>query len=47
MIDDGSSYTVTWPTMTWASGSAPTLATTGYTTVVLWHQGGLYGAVVS
>jgi hypothetical protein len=28
MIDDGSSYTVTWPTMTWASGSAPTLATT-------------------
>jgi len=47
MIDDGASYTVTWPTMTWASGSAPTLATTGYTTVVLWHQGGLYGAVVS
>ena len=47
MIDDGSSYTVTWPTMTWASGSAPTLATTGYTTVVLWHRGGLYGAVVS
>ena len=47
MIDDGSGYTVTWPTMTWASGSAPTLATTGYTTVVLWHRGGLYGAVVS
>ena len=39
--------TVTWPTMTWASGSAPTLATSGYTTVVLWHRGGLYGAVVS
>lgn len=47
MIDDGSSYTVTWPTMTWAAGSAPTLATSGYTTVVLWHQGGLYGALVS
>lgn len=47
MIDDGSSYTVTWPTMTWASGSAPTLATSGYTTVVLWHRGSLYGAVVS
>ena len=47
MIDDGSGYTVTWPTMTWASGSAPTLATSGYTTVVLWHRGGLYGAVVS
>ena len=38
---------LTWPTMTWASGSAPTLATSGYTTVVLWHRGGLYGAVVS
>ena len=47
MIDDGSAYTVTWPTMTWASGSAPTLATSGYTTVVLWHQGQLYGAVAS
>jgi len=47
MIDDGSAYTVTWPTMTWASGSAPTLATSGYTTVVLWHQGSLYGAVAS
>ena len=47
MIDDGSGYTVTWPTMTWASGSAPTLATTGFTTVVLWHRGDLYGAVVS
>ena len=47
MIDDGSGYTVTWPTMTWSSGSAPTLATSGYTTVVLWHRNGLYGAVVS
>ena len=47
MIDDGSAYTVTWPTMTWASGSAPTLATSGYTTVVLWHRSSLYGAVVS
>ena len=46
MIDDGSGYTVTWPTMTWASGSAPTLATSGYTTVVLWHRSSLYGAVV-
>lgn len=47
MIDDGAAYTVTWPTMTWASGSAPTLAVSGYTTVVLWHRGSLYGAVVS
>ena len=48
MLDDGSGYTVTWPVMTWASGSAPTLATTGYTTIVLWHaNGSLYGAVAS
>ena len=47
MIDDGSAYTVTWPTISWASGSAPTLATVGYTTIVLWHRGSLYGAVVS
>lgn len=47
MIDDGSSRTVTWPTMTWAGGNPPVLATSGYTTVVLWHRGGLYGAIVT
>jgi hypothetical protein len=49
MIDDGSSYTVTWPTMTWVNngGSAPTLATTGYTVVALWKVSStLYGALV-
>jgi hypothetical protein len=49
MIDDGSSRTVTWPTMTWVNngGSAPTLATSGYTTVALWKVGStLYGALV-
>lgn len=39
MIDDGSAYSITWPTMTWVGGSAPTLATTGYTVVVLWKVG--------
>jgi len=48
MLADGSGYTATWPTMTWMGGSAPTLATTGYTQIVLWRSvGGLYGAVVS
>jgi hypothetical protein len=45
-IDDGTAYSVTWPTMTWAtqSAAAPTLATTGYTWVVLWKVGTtLYG----
>jgi len=49
MIDDGSAYTVTWPTITWANnaGAAPTLATSGYTVVALWKVGAtLYGALV-
>lgn len=49
MIDDGTAYTVTWPTTTWVNngGIAPTLATTGYTVVSLWKVGStLYGALV-
>ena len=47
MIDDGSAYTVTWPTTTWVGGSAPTLETTGYNIIELWHVNGtLYGAFV-
>lgn len=49
MIDDGSAYTITWPTMTWVNnaGSAPTLATSGYTVVALWKVSTtLYGALV-
>jgi hypothetical protein len=46
MIDDGSDSTITWPTMTWltSDGLAPTLATTGFTAVVLWKVGSVvYG----
>jgi len=49
MIDDGTAYSITWPTMTWVNnaGSAPTLATTGYTVVALWKVSTtLYGALV-
>ena len=49
MIDDGTAYTITWPTMTWVNnaGVAPTLATTGYTVVSLWKVSStLYGALV-
>ena len=49
MIDDGTAYTVTWPSMTWKTngGVAPTLNLTGYTVVVLWRVGAtLYGARV-
>ena len=49
MIDDGTAYTITWPTTTWVNngGSAPTLATTGYTVIALWKVSTtLYGALV-
>ena len=49
MIADGTAYTITWSTVAvvWAGGSAPTLATTGYTVVVLWKVGGtVYGSRV-
>jgi hypothetical protein len=44
MIDDGTAYTITWPTITWVGGSAPTLPTTGYAVIVLWQINAvLYG----
>ena len=49
MIDDGTAYTITWPSVTWVNnaGAAPTLRTTGYTVVVLWKVSTtLYGALV-
>lgn len=49
MIDDGSAYTITWPSVTWKtnSGTAPPLNTTGFTAVFLWKVSTtLYGARV-
>ena len=49
MIDDGTAYTIDWPTITWVNngGIAPTLATSGYTVVAIWKVGStLYGALV-
>lgn len=47
MIKDGSAYTITWPTMTWVGGTAPTLDTAKYTCVELWKVSTtLYGALV-
>jgi len=48
MINDGTAYTVTWTTLgvTWVGGSAPTLATTGFTVIQLWKVGTtIYGAL--
>lgn len=47
MIDDGAAYTITWPTMTWVGGVAPTLSLTKYTVICLWKVGTtLYGLLV-
>jgi hypothetical protein len=49
MINDGTAYTVTWTTLavTWVGGTAPTLATTGFTIIELWKVGStIYGALV-
>jgi hypothetical protein len=47
MVDDGTAYAITWPSVTWVGGSAPTLATTGYTVIELWKVSTtLYGALV-
>ena len=51
MIDDGSAFTITWTGLgvVWETngGSAPTLATTGFTVIVLWKVGTtIYGARV-
>ncbi len=45
MIADGSSYSITWPSVNWVGGVAPTLPTSGYGIVELWKVGSqLYGA---
>ena len=49
MIDDGTAYTVTWTSVavTWVGGSAPTLATSGYSVIELWKVGTtIYGAYI-
>lgn len=49
MVADGTAYTITWTTIgvVWVGGSAPTLATSGYTVIELWKVGStIYGALV-
>ena len=46
MVNDGSARTITWTSVpvTWVGGSAPTLATSGYTVINLWKVGStIYG----
>ena len=45
MIADGTNYSITWPSVNWVGGVAPTLPTSGYGIVELWKVGTqLYGA---
>ena len=49
MINDGTAFTVTWTTLgvTWVGGTAPILATTGFTVIELWKVSTtIYGALV-
>jgi hypothetical protein len=54
MVNDGTAYTLTWTDATWGSGgviwvggSAPTLATTGFTVIEFWKVSTqVYGALV-
>lgn len=49
IINDGTAYTITWPTTTWVNnaGAAPTLATDAVTVIALWKVSTtLYGALV-
>ncbi len=54
MVNDGTAYTLTWTDATWGSGgvvwaggSAPTLATSGYTVLQFWKVSTqVYGALV-
>ncbi len=54
MVADGTAYTLTWTDATfgtsgvvWVGGTAPTLATTGYSVIALWKVGTqVYGSAV-
>jgi hypothetical protein len=54
MVNDGTAYTLTWTDSTWGTGgviwvggTAPTLATTGYTVIEFWKVSTqVYGALV-
>lgn len=49
MVDDGSAYAITWPSVTWKTdaGNPPALTTTGFTAIQLWKVSTvLYGARV-
>lgn len=43
-VADGTAYTITWTTIgvVWVGGSAPTLATSGFTHIVMWRNGSTY-----
>jgi len=47
MINDGSAFTVTWPSISWAGGNAPVLELTGYNIISLWKVNNVVYGVFS
>jgi hypothetical protein len=46
LIQDGTNFTITWPSVKWMGGTAPVLSTSWTTVVTLWRVGGvLYGSL--
>ena len=46
MIQDGTAYTITWPTTNWLGGAAPALEDAGHNIFVIWKAGdAFYGAL--
>tara|TARA_R110000822_G_scaffold310359_1_gene442777 strand:+ start:30511 stop:30924 length:414 start_codon:yes stop_codon:yes gene_type:complete len=46
-INDGTAYTITWPSIVWVGGSAPTLPTTGWAIIELWRLNGFVWGIHS
>jgi hypothetical protein len=47
MVNDGSGYTISWTGVTFVGGSAPTLATSGYSVIAIWKvASGVYASYV-
>lgn len=47
MINDGSAFTVTWPSISWAGEDAPTLTLSGYNIISLWKVNNVVYGVFS
>ena len=47
MIEDGTAYTITWPTTNWMGGAAPALEDAGHNVFVVWKAGNQFFGALS